>query len=685
MRPMLTALPLDIDLDPVSSGPNDFQMAIAILVLVAVVLVTALVVRFLESRILDEEEAEHAREVTSGLRSRGWETLRIQAGEEVAGYWEDVRAMFEGDFEPDVPSFPEAVREVHGVWRRRRRAAQDAVRGEVPKLSRMLSTDAVLYLFLGLVATKTLEWWAGIFSASSEPVTKKELLRGLRETVVTAVEVLQTFPFAGDVFMFAVMAARFAGLWMFDHALAVGLTLLVGSFLIWLGDRRVSDDVDVRLFATRPRALAHVVGVVTATWVAGIITLVVAQSAHEATGGLLLGVVVYGVIATGGLLKAKKVRGSGDLARAIIVTFVSFAVGAAAGAAAFRMTATMWGSVMGLAMAGLVLVLLLRHEVRASVRRISRAHQQASDDGLGKRGTLAYIALRKALGALGLAAALVIPIFALTAVSEGKFRALLKVAIAESSAQVKVFVAFLAVTMLVFVIVQTRPAWGDLAAAIQHSLDRNGLRIALLSRGFPVLAVVMAVPFALAVPMLSDWQAVLAGVGVGVGLKVFLWLKRRATHAYSEVDNEPAKPGRVFIEGVVVEDASGQEIAVASLNGERVAAPVSRLDEFVDSLLEDVEHIFEEFTPSPSVYEYYYERIEDGVTDFERVEKEYRGHISKDIDTEVDKHSRDGIERERLEEKMAKKYDAEEVEKRLEKKRGQRDGVVIYDGKVYPA
>lgn len=729
-----------IDLDRVY-GPNEAQMVISVIVAIAAIVLSALYVRYHSSRILEGEEAEHARSITAGLRARDRNSLRISADDDVDSFRDDLRALFVGDFESDVPSVRYALAEVRGEWRKRRRAATRAVRGEIPALARSLSLDGVLYLVAGVVAVESLETWGSVLTTSSTPPAPGSIVDRLASVVTGSVESVVTlaasYPFAGEIWAFAFIGVLEGGAFLYDRVYLIAGILLAGSVIVWVGDRLVADDVDRRLYATNPRAALRFGLVVVSTWFAGVAVATVARALHTTVGSLATGAVAA-LLVTYWLLEwqAKAVVENAvdavaawnvrrrveqgvenalelddalegydarrppsttssswldafsttfPIVRVVVAGLVLLATLTTALSTAslpLLLGVGVWGGMVGLLTSFAVAGYLTRRELRAAHGRLTATYEQADDVGVGKRGTVAYVASRKVFGAIGVVAASIIPIYLFHALLTGKLFTIVGMATTESSTQVQVTSLFVLFALAAFAIVQTRPAWDDLAESFRYAFDRNGLRIALKTRGVPFLAVVLSWVMFAGVGFFGPIQALLFALVVGLLVRAFYWLASRAEHAYYQIDTDPSKPGRVFVDAVVVEDARGREIAVARENDHLVAAPLDRLDELVDQVVADVKSMFVDVEPEPSVYEYYYDRMQDGKVDFDDVLVEYRGTISKAIDVELEQAGRDGLDVERLDELLTDRFDEDEYRRKRLEKRKKPNGIVLVDGKA---
>jgi hypothetical protein len=732
----------EIDLDP-SYGANEFQIWFALLIAAGVIVFSALLVRYHSSRILAGEEADHARAVTSGLRSRDRNTLRIPNDGDVDGYRGRIRALFDDDFASDVPTVRHALGEVRSVWLERRRAATQVLKDETPALARALSLDGVLYLLAGVVAVESLNAWGALLTASSSPPSPAAILDRIAtvvsESATTAVEIASSFPFAGDLWAFVFLGVVEGGTALYERPYLVAAALLVGSLLIWIGDRVVADDVDPRLYRSRPKAAFGVVAVVVSTWFVGVGVATALRAVHSTIGslatGLLVAIVVAAIVASKAnpyvdetrrrvaawkthddVVSAEEKaftlessleeydarrrpkapettpssrwsgRGVGfPVLRTLATVGVVATSFAAVGIAAYLPTLLgvgVWGAACGLFASAVVAWVMARRELRAAYDRLSTAHDQADDQGVRKTGTTAYVAARKVFGLLGGVAGLILPVYVFQALTTGKAAAIFELAATQSSLQAKTAFGVVVIALVAFTIMQTRSAWRELSTATQYALDRQGLRLVLKTRGIPLLAVLLTFPMLWGSGLLGPLESALAAVGVGIVLRAFTWLASRADHAYAELDMSMPTPGRVFVEATIVEDDRGQEIAVADLNGKEIAAPTDRLDELVDQVVADTKSIFDDVRSNPSVYAYYRERLEDGKTDFDDVLVEYRGTISKAIDAELAKAGRDGVDVERLDEIMTKQYDPTEYKRKRLEKRKKPDGIVISDGRV---
>ena len=735
-----------IDLDR-PRGPNQYQTGLSVLIAAAAIVLSALLVRFYSSRILDDEESEHARSVESGIRSRDRETLRIPATDkdDVESYRPDIRALLDGDFENDVPTLLEAAREVRGAWLERRRAASRVVKDELPALSRLLSVEGLLYLFVGLIAVTSLETWESILQASTDPAGPGELAGRLSyvlsESGSELLDLLSRYPFSGIIWALGFVGVFQLATVMYHNVIPVSAVLIGGSILIWILDRAVANDVDPKLYRSRPRAAVGVIVIFASTWISGVGVAIVTQTTHSTIGSTataavagLLTIAVIGSRTYPALVRARdairhwKTRrdvvsgvehafdvaesiegklifptdptdGPVDAAvmkarlrdfpvRAIAVGLLSnlpaLIGGAVVAASAASLPGETWGALVGLLASLAVCVAITRRELRPALETLSAAHDQADEDGVGPTGTTIYIASRKIFGTIGIFALMIVPAYLYHAVATGRIFALVSLAATDSSIQVKTTIAFVLVALVAFVAIQTRPAWGDLAAATKFSLDRQSFRLALKARGLPFLVLFMSFATLLGTGMFSIGTVVVISVLIAVIARGFIWLADRAEHAYAEaVDEEPPKPGRVFVEAVVVEDARGREIAIIWLNGEPIAAPIELVDELVDQAIEDTKSLFENVETQPSAFAYYYERILEGNVDYDNVLVEYRGAISKAIDSEIEKAGRDGIDIDRLDDIMTDEFDPEIYrKKRREKQKKPEGGITIYDGKV---
>lgn len=641
-------LPLDtIDLDSNIYGPNQIQTGIAVAILIAVVLLSWLAVSYLSSRIHDEEEREHARELQTAIYENDRSIMRIAHDDDLYALKPEIESLFTGDFDGRPQTVRQALAEVRRQWLDRKEAARDAVAGDLPALARYLSGDAILYLVFGSLVAFPLSVWGEILTTEPEGPSLPILIGLIGDGVTLGLDALASYPFSELIFAFMIAAVDLTGRALFDNVIPVSIALFATAAIVAIGDRSVEDVVEPRLWGANPRGIVLAFGSIAGVWLVGTITTVFVDG---------LGSVVRPIPVVGPIVSAP---------------VTAPLVGLVASITLFVLAVTFW--------------LRRRHDRISAVydeltSTPSITIEPVADLEITPIAVIVYLVSRSLIGAFGVVTSFVLPFYVYRGVSTGRFLTLVEIAAIESSIEVKATVALFAAAVLVLLVLQTRPAWGDLTSAIAYAVDRQGLRVALLARAVPLLVVFLTFAFTWGSGFFGPLRSLAIGIAAGIVFRVGLWLRTKAKLAYYHSDPEPEKPGRIFVEATVAEDARGRDIYLAWLNGFPIAG--RRLDEIVDQIIRDCRAIFADFTPEPSIHRFYFDRLTDGVVDESRVKREYLGSIDKAIDRELDRV--DGrTDEDRLDDRLTDDFQDDLYERVKTRKRRKADpDIVVRDGVV---
>lgn len=545
---------------------------------VATMLATLWILRsYLRYRATDEDARRQLRELRPQLLEGTSVRVRIRQGFDRLEALERLRDGFDRDGE--LEESDATVRDVVGGLAA---AAANARPPWVPVLAWRGIVEGALLVVVGLVAYAPLAYWRAAVDPSA-PVSAGGVAGAVSWGVSLASTGIAAFPYS-EIVLALVLSGGVVGIRGVWGSWLLPATLLVagGVALTWLHIRISLWDAvpdDARIGRKRWRASLRMLGWGVLLWAVG----VALATAVGAVAGAELGDVV-GVLA------------------ALVVWLVGVAL---------------W--------------------VRRTVRRIREVGETHPAE---TSAIVAYLVLRRVYLAVALVGAGLIVGYLAHAVVSGRLFAVVAVV---AGAPVWVL-ATLGLGVLAVVVIAALQLPGvledlrDLGSRISRS---TALRLWLFARGVPIVGTVGTFALVLAL-FASVLKAGGAALVVGVVLRVVGSLIVRAKYAALRRYSGYSRPVKeVHVAPFRVEDADGETVWVADVDGERLAHRDREL------LLEDVVELVRARTESgkspTTESELYYGRLEDGYVDLERFRTKVRAEtrletrvFMKDAGGEVD-------------------------------------------------
>lgn len=429
-------------------------------------------------------------------------SLRIPAGEDVHEYVDAIRdrvlAVEQDGDEADIDermswlrAAAEAKRELGTAW--------DPVLSFLPRRARQAFELGILLAVFGAIAVSTGQVVAWLQQGKSFPGWVALASRAVDITfqlVDTATTVLTLFPYGDAVWGFGFAYSLL--LWEFLYnswAISAG-TLIAAGLLLTLFDWRRDRDDDVELIDRNGAALAVVFALVT-VWACGVIPVVF---------GALVGATHLGAFV--GFLAA-------------LLALLVFLVGGVAG---------LLQDILWVAGAGVRFPRAARFRPSAVAKRVSRRIF-----GFGGYGTIVAdqtdardpdwalagsILVERAISVLGGVLSVVLLAYLVVAVADGRFLRVFS-ALVTAPLDTKLLIAVLIVGPIAMLGYQIRAVWPDLKTAMAETWARRRVQAALVQRGIPTVAVVLA---AIVIQQITESLvfAALGGVGVGLGAALLI-------------------------------------------------------------------------------------------------------------------------------------------------------------------
>lgn len=432
-----------------------------------------------------------------------------------------------------------------------------------PSLSIRLGAEAVVYAVLGSVALVAVEVWSrqltSIFTAPDTPsVSVGDRLSELLDIVVS---VLGGFPMSELIFAYGLTYLIQLGELLYNHWFAVATTLLLGAVVIYVLDRRLSehDITDTDVLALRFTA-KNLVGVTAITTVVGIALNTAGQFVF---GGILLEILaIAGTMLLGAYLSRNVLR------------------------EAYRRT-------------------------RAAV-----ALTASTTDTDMRRLVIGYATLRVALNAFSLVVVPVMGVYLVTAISDGKLRAVASI-LMSAPTESKAVLGVVALMIAVVMVSRAKDSFRDAKDSWVRAVGRKAAKVALFAGVIPFIFGLIT--FAAMMYLVGSATAgVVAGVLVMFVSRLAYFKLRMVKFQLSGIEAWSILPARALVEGFVLEDADGDEIYVIRISGAGTYAHRDP-DLLVETVVTDVlVPLFDEGEGRPTIEEEYWQSIENGLVDWEK-------------------------------------------------------------------
>lgn len=601
------------------SGPNKYQMAIAVGVLGAAILLLAVGMWRTQYTGLSDRQAKHKSTLRAQYDSKTPTSLKLPTDADFRSHRDRVASLWSDDPETEDHT---SIRDAAGSAHRELLDSWQRVTGRVPRLAIWLLEEGVAVIILGALAVVSAEQWERLFQSGGDGFSSTDVLEGLVSLTTTLVDagftILGMFPYGNMVWAFAVAYGMLAYELLYQHWYAVGLALLLGGVLLAVLDRLTpSVDASVHL---RDRDLGYrLVTAVVAIWVAGVTPTLFGQLVGLETIGAVAGFLI-----------------------AFVVTCVLGYIGAKTAYHHFRF------------------------------KTLDRDTEKDLESYL----MAAYIAVCRGYAILAAVAATLIPVYLVVILANGRLFDVWA-AFSAGSTDMKAIVGLLVVGVLAVLAYEIQDAWPDLRASIGHVLSSKSVRLALFGRAMPFGAVGAAYLVAFGMYQSVVLAAALA-LGVGALARGGYLLLMRARYQMELFETPEQTPRRILVEAYRLEDADGTERYVATINRERVAR--DSVDALVDELLEHAESLSDGGEYADTFGQHYADHIlEYGIVGEDNSRKKLRERIRKVVYAPLKRqqnHSR--VEESEIDDDLGK-YPDPIVDERLQtfRMKGTRDGRVF--------
>jgi hypothetical protein len=557
---------LQISLDTTGTTPYETGLAIVILLVVGVVL--AIGTYRMRFGGLSDEQERHKRALSADLDQQSPQTLRVSAEEGLAARKEGLQALFDPS---NRGGKPPTVRSAAGDVRQALELAWGDRTAGIPRLTIRLLEEALLVLVLGglaIVPSSTINYWL----RSGDEFDPSEAIGAATQSAESMADLfysgLAAFPVSDTLFGLGLAAVIEAGTVLYNNWLAVGITLVACALgLAWL-HRKSPDDLEHDLYSSRLRAGVSGVARLTVVWAAGVV---------PASIGRLVGFETV-------------------------------------------------GDAVGLAAAGIVVLLFARGAVRGARARLRRAAR--TNVGEWSRAGMTYLVLRRVAAGFGAAAVPIILAWGSLLVSTGKLGEIVSM-ISGGTLEAKATIGAGIVIAMALLALQVRDAWPDIRTALGEAFGLKAVRVAIYRRAAPTGVIVfgyfLAIGFGLTVPL-----AILAGLAGGLLARGLYVLARRAKYRAEMIGGEEITASRFVVEAFVLEDDDGEMHPYARLNGTPMAH--NDVDTLVDELVAASQAAKADGEIPPSVERKHAEDLLDyGLTSVEETETKLQQWVHDEI------------------------------------------------------
>lgn len=567
---MLPALQISVD----TGGVTFLQTVIAVW-LVALFIALLLAARYKMAYVgLSDEQSRHRKHLQGQRESATPRSLRLDPADDVDGYRETIRRLFEGsdarddagDRLEDDPSLRDAIRAAVGEFR----SAWGERTASIPRLTLSLVELAVSITVLGGLATVSAETIRRLVTTDgsiSFDYVVDTTAEVVTQIATTAVDVLGAFPFAGTLWNLAFAYSILLGQLLYDHPFGVAAGLVVLAVVVLLLDRRVPQTVNRTIAPRRAQAV------------------------------LALGIAVGSVWTVG----------------ALVATALSHLVADNVAAAA------------GLVLSALLALLWLIYAAIWTRRRVGTLARTI--EGTSSLGAT-YLLVRRLAVIYGSVAALLVPVYVVALVISGRLAAQLA-ALSAASLPVKILFGVVALAVVVGVVIIARDTVGDFQTALLNLSARSSVRARLVGRGVPLVTFTFAYFLLVAVGV----GAVAAGGGAVVAALAtygIVALLLRAKYRLTVYETPDRRPLSLVIVGYRLRTADGETLYVGRVNTTWYAHP--DVDILVEDVVDAASMLAEGGRPAPTESRRHAkDAFRFGIVDIE----ETRDRIKQDIRTEA--------------------------------------------------
>lgn len=382
---------------------------------------------------------------------------------------------------------------------------------------------------------------------------------------------LTGFPGAELLISLAALAVLEAGGVLFDHWFVISLILFVGAGLIGWLDRETAEDLDVTLYPDR----RHTIG-----------------------AGVAIGALIYAA----GAIAATVFGALFELVGLSIV-----------------------GDLIGLAVAA-YLAAVIGRDVLADLGARLVSRQDRPDDNTGL--VAAYLVVRKVWATIGVLCLPLLVGYVVLAFGTG---ALFAVALEVATAPWHIRLPALAIVLLAALLVKANypDLTDELLEAGRRATSSSVVRGFVFARGVPFVAVFVGFALTWAL-QLGVEAALIAGLIAGVFARLVTLSWQVAAYRFIDFADSESGVSEVVIEAFEIEDADGEPIYIARVDGHELAH--RDRDALIDIAISVAEHRFETGeTPATFAHYYYEEATEHGHVDIQFVADEFMGDIKTRI------------------------------------------------------
>lgn len=524
---------------------------------------------------LSASEKRHKSAITGARYDQTPKSIRIPGDEDPGIYRELFRDLFDrSHLEPvdDRTTLREALIEARAAFGESTAPIVELV----PGLSLRLFQTATLVAIFGAIAVSTDAIVRQLKRDASLPSLSVIVERAVEITgdvVATGIDVVASFPFFGTIFSLAFAYAVLLWELLYRNWWFVAIALVLGGILIWYLDRRLEDqDVETQLYQDRTSLALVVVERLAIVWISGVVPAYVWARVGLPDVGALLGFAIASIV-------------------------------------------------------GILFVYRGSQGFRARLEARSRIDADDRDNVIA-----GYLLARRIFGAFAVAAAPLIPVYVVVSIATGRLaRILAALATATVGIQLLALLAVLGVVAVVAYLI--RESYPELRSALVETGSRRNVRVALLARGLPYAAVVLAylVSFGLfaSFDLVSRFVlALVVAIAVGLGAHYLYRASIRAKYRVSLYEPAERLPSRLVVLGYVLEDADGREHYLARVNDQELAA--DDVDVLVDEIVRVGRELLAEGETSPCVASWFASVLQErGIVDEQETLEKVREKVRK--------------------------------------------------------
>jgi hypothetical protein len=642
----------DLAMVPLQSGPGEWSRLFAVVLAFAFVcgLAVLIILNRWNRADLDGEHAAYILTQLNGFGGTRGASVVVRSVDALTDgdVLADIRGLFHGGT-PDETTVRSATAEII----REVRAELHSRKPPVSKVPARAIQEGVLTAILGALAIVPVAAWREATRSGGGAVpTVPELISAGQTVADIGLGAITAFPFTDVLFAFAltfgILGAKAAWtLWMVPPVVLISL----GVAYFYL-ERRVETDRDL----TGPPVMTWTrrFGVLAAiTWLAGAVLATIAATLALAVpfiGRAILGLALaVGLIALylrmftdpverrGDPFGPPETKGGGlggeEPSRTSIPRSLASGARERFRRSVGRVRSGNWKWMTILGALGLGVIHELTAFLAASAvfwvvmvvwltRTFTRWRRSAARDGRDA------FALDVVHSLTVTAAALTVPLmvgYGIAAIGTGKALQVARVVLDAPSPTV-LAVSVLAITVALAIAVMFLKRFRDIRTGFRRALDVQAVRAIMFARTFPLILTIIAAILltALGVPVVG---VVAVALAVGLIARFAFMVYNYATYRYRNRSGRDKSASRVVVNGRKVEDADGEPVYIAAVNGHRTAH--RRVDPLVEQIRRDARSLLRDGKPEKGSFARYYytEGVKRGKVDIETVADELLGDV----------------------------------------------------------